>query len=287
MQFGLLSYRTENLGDYMQSVAARRFLARVDQCIDRECLDEATSPDGGPIKLIMNAWFCHRPDKWPPAACIEPLLISFHVTNNPEPGSGMRAREVFAGMPRAMNYLREHGSVGARDYSTLAWLRSHDIECYFSGCLTLALDRPDVADEPFVALNDVSDAVAARVAGATKRPILRTAHDDAVTSGIEPRLQRAEALIETYARASCVITTRLHGAMPCLAMGTPVLLLDEHWDQTRFSGLNELVHHCSVEDFLSGRMAYDVDNPPANPARHLQLREDLKMRTLAFTGLRA
>jgi hypothetical protein len=284
-RFGLLSYQTVNLGDEIQSIAARKFLPRVDQYLDREGLNEVTSPGGGRIKLIMNGWFCHRPDKWPPAAAIEPLLISMHITSNPEPDSGIRAREEFSRMPRALEYLRRNGPVGARDYFTLEWLRSHDIECYYSGCLTLTLDRPPVAREPFIALNDVPDTVAMRIAGATNRPICRTTHADGVTSGIESRLDLAASLIELYAKASCVVTTRLHGALPCLAMGTPVLLVDESWDQSRFTGLNELVHHCSVADFLSGGMDYDVDNPPANPDRHVQVREELEKRTSAFTAV--
>src|SRR5215471_17228736 len=115
MKFGLLSYRTDNLGDDMQSIAARRFLPGVDRYVDREALDEQGSADGERLALIMNGWFCHRPDKWPPAPCIDPLLISFHVTDNPEPGTNVRAREEFARSPRVLRWLEEHGPVGARD----------------------------------------------------------------------------------------------------------------------------------------------------------------------------
>jgi hypothetical protein len=242
----------------------------------------ARSPDGRPVKLIMNGWFCHRPDKWPPAACIKPLLISLHLTNNPEPGSGVRAREEFARMPQVLDYLRRHGPVGARDHATLAWLQAHDVDGYYSGCLTLTLDRPAVAREPFIVLNDVSDAVIRHVEETTRRPIHRTAHDDIVTIGVEARLQRAAALLEIYAKASCVVTTRLHGVLPCIAMGTPVLLVDESWDQSRFTGVEDLVQHCSTDQFTSGEVDYDLDNPPPNPATHLTLRDDLERRVSAF-----
>jgi hypothetical protein len=281
-RFGLLSYTTSNLGDFIQSLAARKFLRKVDRYIDREKLDEACSLGGKPLKLIMNGWFCHRPDRWPPAAFIQPLLISFHITNNPEPGSGVRAREEFAGMPQVLRYLRQNGPVGARDLDTLAWLRTHGVDGFYAGCLTLTLDRPAVARERFIALNDVPDTIAMRIESKTHRPVLRTTHDDGVTMGIEARMRRAAELMEIYAKASCVVTTRLHGALPCLAMGTPVLLIDASWDQSRFSGLNELVHHCSVEQYLSGDVDYDVDNPPPNPVRHLAMRDDLERRVASF-----
>ena len=283
MPFGLLSYHTSNLGDFIQSLAAYKFLPKVDRYIDREALDDAGPIEGKPVKLIMNGWFCHRPDRWPPSPFINPLLISVHITNNPEPGSEMRARELFARSPQVLRYLQEHGPVGARDHDTLAWLRSFGIDTYYSGCLTLTLDRPAVPKEPFMVLNEVPAAVAMKVQSATDMPVRHTSHEDNVTVGAEARLERAAALIELYARASCVVTSRMHGALPCLAMGTPALLIETAWDPYRFAGLRDLVHHCSVEDYLSGRVEYDVGNPPSNPVTHLPLREELERSAMAFT----
>lgn len=285
MKLGLLSYHTENLGDEIQSVAARQFLPRVDQFVDREALDEQVSPDGERLALIMNGWFCHRPDRWPPSPSIRPLLISLHVTDNLEPETNVRARREFARSTRVVRWLKEHGPVGARDTSTLAWLQSHDIPGWFSGCLSLTLSPPfGRVREDFIVLNDASEEIAARIAGVTKRQIYRTTHYDAVTTGAQARLERAAVLIDLYARAHCVITTRLHGALPCLALATPVLLIDEHWDQSRFSGLNELVYHGSGAQFLAGKLEYRIDDPPPNPDRHLRLRAELARRTSAFVA---
>lgn len=283
MHFGLLTYQTYNLGDFIQSIAARKFLPRVDRYIDREALDDAGPVEGQPVKLIMSGWFCHRPDKWPPSPFIDPLLISLHITNNPEPVSEMRAREQFARSPRVLRYLQEYGPVGARDHDTLAWLRAFGIESYYSGCLTLTLDRPAVPREPLIVMNDLPEAVAMRVQSATNIPVRHTWHEDSVTVGTEPRFERAAALIDLYARASCVVTSRMHGALPCLAMGTPALLVETAWDPYRFAGIRDLVHHCSVEDFLSGRFDYDVGNPPLNPTTYLPLRDELERRVSAFT----
>lgn len=95
-----------------------------------------------------------------------------HITDNPEPGSGLRARKEFAQMPQILKYLQEHGPVGARDHDTLTWLRSFGIDSYYSGCLTLTLDRPAVAKEPFIVLNEVPEAVAMKVQSATDIPIV-------------------------------------------------------------------------------------------------------------------
>ena len=44
VRFGLLTYSTPNLGDYIQSLAARSFLPRIEARIDREALDGYISP---------------------------------------------------------------------------------------------------------------------------------------------------------------------------------------------------------------------------------------------------
>ena len=284
MPFGLLSYHTSNLGDFIQSLAARKFLPIVDRYIDREALDDTGPIEGKPVKLIMNGWFCHRPDKWPPSPFIDPLLISVHITNNPEPGSEMRARELFARSPPVLKYLQEHGPVGC---SRSRYTRVAEIvwDRHLSFRMLDADARSSCSSKGAVhLLNDVPEGVAATLQNATAMPIRHTSHEDNVTVGAEPRLARAAALVELYARASCVVTTRMHGALPCLAMGTPALLVETAWDPYRFAGLRDLVHHCSVEDFLSGRMDYDVGNPPPNPVTYLPLRDELEKRAMAFAS---
>lgn len=268
----------------MQSVAALQFLPKVDRHIDREMLNDETLPSDANIKIILNGWFCHRPDRWPPADCIAPLLVSLHVTNNPEPGSGVRAREEFARMPTVLSYLRANGPIGARDLSTLEWLELHDVPAYYSGCLTLTLDRPPVGRGDFIVANDVHPHVLQELQRRTSRQILRTTHKDVRLSDAATRLAQANALLETYASATCVVTSRLHCALPCLAVGTPVLLVDTSWDQSRFTGLNELVHHCPWAEFVSGDFEYCVENPRPNPQRHLVMREELIATVRRFVG---
>lgn len=43
---------------------------------------------------------------------------------------------------------------------------------------------------------------------------------------MKKRFELAEKLIKEYARARCVITSRIHCALPCLALGTPVIFIN-------------------------------------------------------------
>ena len=122
-RFGLF-----NIGDYIQSLAAMQFLdAGACIFVNRERLDTGIRE---PARIILNGWFMHEPEHWPPAPCFIPLLISFHAN-----ASVLDA--ILS--PEGIAYLRTHGPVGCRDHGTLRALRSAGVEAYFSGCLTLTL----------------------------------------------------------------------------------------------------------------------------------------------------
>jgi len=285
-RFGLLKYTaTTNLGDEIQSIAAERFLPRVDLTIDRDRLDRLPLFNRRSFKLIMNGWFSHLPELWPPHPRIDPLLLSMHITDSVTRlnRNATKPSEVML-RGKGLDYLKAHQPVGARDLWTVALLKQHGIDTYFSGCLTLTLQRPPgVAREDFICVNDVPPAVAEKIARETDARIVATTNIDRVTRGYARRRDQALARLRIFAAAKVVVTTRLHCALPCLAMGTPVLFLRPE-ESNRFAGLSELVASCTVEDFLRGAYSFDLKAPLANPALHHALRDRLIADCTRFVG---
>ena len=58
---------------------------------------------------------------------------------------------------------------------------------------------------------------------------------------VQERRDAAETLLKRYRAASLVITSRLHCALPCLALGTPVVFLHSSTTDPRFRGLERLI----------------------------------------------
>ena len=76
----LLTYQSHpmiNIGDYIQSLAARQFLLESPEWVERDYLNEY---DGEEAKLIMNGWFTYRPENWPPSPKIHPLFVAMYST---------------------------------------------------------------------------------------------------------------------------------------------------------------------------------------------------------------
>ncbi len=282
--FGLLTYSgTNNLGDEIQSLAARRFLPRVDRFIAREDLQSDPGCEVA-VSTIMNGWFLHHPERWPPHPAIRPLLTSFHVSQF-KPSSWRPWRPGPAQIimsPKNIDYLRRHGPVGARDRATLSLLARHGVESFYSGCLTLTFPARDQVERKNMVACDLDADTLKALAGRLKAPPLITTHTDNVTQSAADRFTKAESLLRLYAEARLVVTSRLHCALPCIAFGTPVLFIPRTGELDRQQPALELAHHISREDFLLGRSDYDLEQPPPNPARHLPLARKLVAQCEAF-----
>lgn len=283
MRFGLLSYETVNLGDEIQSIAARRFLPRVDCLVPRERLDVVPGTDG-PVRLILNGWFLHDPARWPPHPSYEALPISIHLANRrpsrrrfwePVPAAAMLGKS-------GREWFASHGPVGARDQETLQLLRAKRIEAYQSSCLTLTLERLIAPRQDYVVACDLPTDVMRALAARTRSQLISVSHIDTETVGFAARSERASALLGLYARARAVVTSRLHCALPCLALGTPVLFVRVQPDHGRQQPAMDLTHSCDPAAFLAGQVAFDADDPPPNPSRHIDTATALAARCAAF-----
>lgn len=284
MKNGLLYKETlgswQNIGDYVQSIAAEQFFDKIDSYIHVEHTSEFKScPEH--IKVIMNGWYMTNPENWPPSSDIIPLFISFHIT----PDASEKMLDT-----NGVEYLKKYAPIGCRDVETKDRLIEKGIPAYFSGCLTLTLglkykDNCKSGEVIFVdpyyefhknvkrniSLVPIAKAVFTLLCHYEKvnkisrnikyqsylgskmkfllpvERILRAAcfyqcyktrftdelltkaafiHQKFSPSPIDSRSERfevARGLIKRYAQASLVVTSRIHAALPCLALETPVL----------------------------------------------------------------
>ena len=75
----VLSYpNSNNLGDFIQSLAAKQVLNKIKTFdIDR---DKLNAYKGEKAALIMNGWFMEKPKNWPPSEQIDHYLFLSTLT---------------------------------------------------------------------------------------------------------------------------------------------------------------------------------------------------------------
>jgi len=98
----------------------------------------------------------------------------------------------------------------------------------------------------------------------------------------ESRFALADQLLRRYQDAKLVVTSRLHCALPCLAMGTPVVYVDVgvSKERLRFAGLAEFIN--TIESHR-GKVVSEVDLANVqNKTGHLDYVEALVKRWRDF-----
>jgi hypothetical protein len=245
--FAVYSYRTENIGDDLQSLAAENLLPGPPCQVDR---------DSGAVRcrrgeqhdhhyLVANAWYSNQPENWPLPASLTPLFVSMHLSVNDDNGLRVAAADWFL-RDGLIDYLRDHGPIGTRDLATLERLKSVDVPAYFTGCMTLTFPQYDGPRHDRVVLADVPPETVPRLLPHLTGEVLAVTHRVPAHLAETQRRARAEDLLESFRTARLVITTRLHSALPALAFGTPCLLLDHGQVDGRFSGYRELVEVADI-----------------------------------------
>ncbi len=278
--YGVLKYSSTNIGDEIQSIAAMRFLPDIDEYVHREHICDFKPIHGRKTKLIMNAWWMWKPAKFPPPETIEPLLISMFVRN-------LARREFLS--EKTKQYLIKHGPVGCRDLGTLEWLKANNIPAYFSGCLTLTLQRNnDIPRQNYILCVDLDEDIVNEIKKRTKKPVYSISRKISSFYNSKERLEVAKLILRLYHDAHCVVSHRLHVVLPSLAFETPVLWLKagkrEMGDATRYLGYEEFLNSATTDEFMNNPDIYNFDNPPPNPEKHLEIREKLIKTCSEFTG---
>jgi Polysaccharide pyruvyl transferase len=211
MKIGIFKYAlSRNLGDEVQSLAVAQHV-NVAQIlyVDR---DKLNSYDGEPCVVVMNGWFSKSPENFPPSDKITPIFFGFHMID--------RAVETYR---RHVDYFKKHEPIGCRDESTAAILRSWGVVAYFSGCATMTF--PKRLTSGFANTSFAID-IDKRSFVKPLRKVFQFGTQDASVElfSAKTKLDLTKELLDIYkTRAKLIVTSRIHCAMPCAAMGIPVL----------------------------------------------------------------
>ena len=261
--------RSDNLGDDLLTLAATRLLPRVDMALDADRLDAPLNdlePDDRVVTLLCGKVLT-QPIHWPPERHIAPAAVGAHFSREDVWGIPMTALD-----GAGLDYLRAMSPVGCRDQASVALLEDMHLPCRLTACLTLTLDRPEVAPpaKPCILCCDVPEDVLRALDGAASAMDVQsvTHQMDEAPQDFHLRMASAQSMLERYAGAACVVTRRLHCAMACLAIGTPVVLLyhADYEDVTRFAPMSDMLRVQPVDAFLrevkAGRFRPGWENPP-------------------------
>jgi hypothetical protein len=210
--------RSCNIGDEIQTAAVAQHLGPTAGYVDR---DELQSWCGETSAVVMQGWFTKDPATFPPSPAVLPVYVGFHL--------GEHVRHVLD-RPAVAEALRHHGPVGCRDTRTAELLHAADIDAFVSGCLTTTFPRR--TEEPEDGKVFLVDTHGVALPEDLRAPdSIRVTHQGAPWWSEEAKRRVALDVLSTYRdHARLVVTTRLHCALPCVAMGIPVVFVGDMSD---------------------------------------------------------
>ena len=226
MKIASYSVDSNNLGDHIQIIAQLRLLKELgiepEIYLDRDCGIQPVGSDN--FLLVMNGWHKRSGHIWPPSDNIIPLFIGFHARNRQGLFDNVTNHD-------SIDYFKRNEPVGCRDEHTFNLLRECDIKCYISNCLTTTLpirEQRNTQTKIFVASRD-KDILNILPEGI--RSQCEYINHYSITSDFNENMILARQLLDNYKNnAKLVVTTFLHCALPCIAMGIPVIVFYPNFD---------------------------------------------------------
>lgn len=309
-KYGLMCYNESyNLGDEIQSIAAKQFIPHIDYLIDRNTgnitnlsTNSSEKLEEEIIKVIYNGWFDGQYCKFPPIPTssdqmkniqIDPLYISFHVNEqdhtNDKTFSFLNKKKIkYVPIPSNVQYLQKFGPIGCRDIHTTNLLYSKGIPAYFSGCLTLTLKNPFYTRNNEILVVDAHIACLQLFREIIPEEIRNKA--SYICQAVEKvlphqeKMKLAQKLLDRIARAKLVITSRLHTTMPCLAFDTPVIFLNNNMQDVRFNGLINFVKSYTHGQKLDINLNEYAQKPVQKSVELIKLIDSLKKKVKNWIG---
>ena len=280
MEIGVLGFsKSKNIGDYIQTKAVIDILNKQNiKILEREKLNNYNGP---PLKTIINGWFMENPKNWPPNNNINPLFISFHI--NPS------IVKTFINH-QSIEYFKKHEPIGCRDYYTRDLLVTNGINAYFSSCVTLGIEREKYLKrqtpggvlvigafdrlKPYLDYKSPLKFLLSLIKYPLrilnykiklqkfnrhlyKQKFEIKSYSQITKNSINSHsegIALAEEMLNKIAESDIIITSRIHAALPALAMGLKVIFIDEGLDHTnhkmRLSGLKNYFKTVDFKDFF-------------------------------------
>lgn len=196
-------------------------------------------------------------DYLPLNECIRPIFMSLHLHD-----------DIFGEREDLVQYFKRYEPIGCRDEQSCNYFRQHGIEAYIMGCYTICLpDRENFSMKGKPFLVDVSPELQKYIPQSVKEEAVFLSQavpfeEYPVTVREDERLtELAAKYLQRYREeAGFVVTSRLHVASPCIAMGIPVILASNNID-FRYAWIDKYLKLYQEDEYQEINWIPDLPDP--------------------------
>lgn len=254
MKYGRLTFTAAinstdlcNLGDIVQVFAVDIIYHAMH--IDKKdivniSIDELGTYQGEKVLLPIAGYFNYRrkAPAFPTSEDIIPVFLSLYTTSR--------------------LYLNKHefwkkqGPIGCRDEKTMQLMRKKGYDAWLFGCMTMLFPKRDFMPQTqHVFIVDAEPGVFDYI----PEELMKSAECITHEAKVDWKMSREQIaqemenktrkLLERYYKeATLIVTSRLHCAVPCIAMGIPTVVVRKGFDE-RFGWIDKFIHLYTPDEF--------------------------------------
>ena len=265
-----------NLGDFIQTIATKAAIKKNFSKVEFEYSSSESlmfKQSGGIV--IMQGYFSLSNNFLPP-----PSLLCVFIGTHFNP-SAMNFIQFFnAHFP---HYFKNK-DLGCRDNFTLEFCQKMGFNAYLSRCLTLTLDKREKSETQSVIFLVNVDEDLMPFIPQNLRENAEFINQKSIKIEDEPNytqehfFKKTQNLLGRYKNeAKLIITTGLHIASPCTAMGIPVILIAQNEEQlNRFSALKGIIPIYTKKDLEQNAVNFSPKVPNIEDLKEAML-ENVKL----------
>ncbi len=246
-----------NIGDYLQFITIQRLYDKLGiggERIVNLNIAELTSYEGECLILPLNYSIFNKNfllnGRFAISKKIIPIFLACTLHTIGMDGEQLLKDEY------NLNYLKSFEPIGCRDEYTLKKLRDFGILSYLTGCLTITQPKRNLRnikpnkvffiDTPYLLKDYIPSNLFENCEFTTQQYYLSYSSWFKNTNRI---FSFVEEYYQKIANEAClVVTSRLHAATPCIAMGIPVILAKDYIDY-RFAWLDKFIKLYSLNEY--------------------------------------
>ena len=246
----LLKYNhSDNIGDNIQSLISKKILEQLGFKIDfinQNDLNKFSKKKN----LFLNGFFCFSDNNkiFPFHKNITPYFSNFHLEL--DYNKNERLEKIFKN-EKNINYIKKYEPVGCRDEETKNFFKKKGINAYNNECITFVINKRTKEEEinaKKIVVVDVDEFVP--IPKEMKKNVEYKTHilpkDNSISN--RKKLKIAENLLSYYKKnARLIVTTRFHCAIPCIAMGIPVIFFGD----TKSKRLDPLKNYLNIYPYIN------------------------------------
>lgn len=238
---------TCNLGDIVQTFAIDLIYQKMGVSADdiiNISVEELGSYRGEEVILPIDGYFKYSKacPAFPTSKYIRPVFLGVHAPSREYLGYS--------------KFWSANGPIGCRDEATASAMRKRGYDAYLTGCMTVLFPkRASAPKQPHVFVVDAHPAVFKYIPENLKQYAEFVSQEikiDPSEDTVQAAANNEAATKRLYRRyrdeATLVITSRLHCAAPCIAMGIPTIVVKNGFD-SRFGWIDKFVHLYTTDEF--------------------------------------